>query len=155
MSRTSLLCTCVTCPLIGCRTIQSLPANCGDLYIDSNAFSDNGDIDFSRTASTRYTALYDRLTTLGEQRDRQQQRLARYKQLHTLLEPFTNAQEKIQPNLVTRDGELGRELERMRILLARVTGRVQEMKDAGGVVGSDSTGALSNEQKLAAVMDLT
>jgi hypothetical protein len=75
--------------------------------------------------------------------------------LQTLLEPFANAQENIQPNLVTRDGELGRELERMRILLARVTGRVEEMKDAGVVSHSDGTTAASNQQKLAAVMDGT
>jgi hypothetical protein len=81
--------------------------------------------------------------------------LARYKQLQTLLEPFANAQENIQPNLVTRDGELGKELERMRILLARVTGRVKEMKDAGLISHSDGMTAASNEQKLAAIMDLT
>lgn len=72
-----------------------------------------------------------------------------------LLKPFTNAQENIQPNLVTRDGELGKELERMRILLARVTGRVKEMKDAGVVSHSDATVAVNNEQKLAAAMDMT
>ena len=75
--------------------------------------------------------------------------------MQTLLEPFTNAQENVQPNLVTRDGELGKELERMRILLARVTGRVSEMKDQGLVSHSDGTTTVSNEQKLAAVMDLT
>ena len=75
--------------------------------------------------------------------------------MQALLEPFTNAQENVQPNLVTRDGELGKELERMRILLARVAGRVSEMKDHALVSHSDETIAVSNEQKLAAVMDLT
>jgi Kinetochore complex Fta4 of Sim4 subunit, or CENP-50 len=132
------------------RTIKSLPENYSDLYIHPDASSN-----FSEAEAGRYRTLHDRLISQAEQRDQQQQRLARYKQLQTVLEPFTNAQENVQPNLVTRDGELGKELERMRILLARVTGRVQEMKDAGVVSHSDGTTAVSNEQKLAAVMDLT
>jgi hypothetical protein len=137
-------------PLTPCRTIKSLPEDYSDLYIHPDAASN-----LSEAEAARYRTLYDRLTSLAEQRDQQQQRLARYKQLQTLLEPFANAQENIQPNLVTRDGELGRELERMRILLARVTGRVEEMKDAGVVSHSDGTTAASNQQKLAAVMDGT
>ena len=34
-------------------------------------------------------------------------------------------QETVQPNLVTKDGQLGKELDRMRLLLARVSGRVE------------------------------
>jgi hypothetical protein len=132
------------------RNIKSLPEDYSDLHIHPDASSN-----FSESEATRYKGLYDRLASLAEQRDLQQQRLERYKQLQTLLEPFANAQENVQPNLVTRDGELGKELERMRILLARVTGRVSEMKDHGLISHSDGTTAVSNEQKLAAVMDLT
>ena len=132
------------------RNIKSLPEDYSDLHIHPDASSN-----FSESEATRYKDLYDRLASLAEQRGQQQQRLERYKQLQTLLEPFTNAQENVQPNLVTRDGELGKELERMRILLARVTGRVSEMRDQGLVSHSDGTTAVSNEQKLAAVMDLT
>jgi hypothetical protein len=103
----------------------------------------------SKTKSTHYKILYKRLTSLAERRDQRQLRLARYKHVQALLEPFTNVQENIQPNLVTRDGELGRELERMRVLLARVTGRANEMKNAGLVSHSDNMTAVSNEQKLA------
>jgi hypothetical protein len=131
------------------RNIQSLPEDYSDLHIHPDTSN------FSESKATRYKDLYDRLASLAKQRDQQQQRLERYKQLQTLLEPFTNAQENVQPNLVTRDGELGKELERMRILLARVTGRVSEMKDQGLVSHSDGTTAISNEQKLATVMDLT
>jgi len=42
------------------------------------------------------------------------------KQLRHYLKPFKDAQENIQPNLVTKDGELSKELERMKVLLARV-----------------------------------
>jgi hypothetical protein len=127
-----------------------LPEDYGDLYIHPDASSNSPEPE-----ATRYNDLYERLTFLAKQRDQQQQRLGRYKQLQTLLEPFTNAQENVQPNLVTRDGELGRELEKMRILLARVTGRISEMKGHGLVSHSDGTTAVSDEQKLAAVMDLT
>ena len=136
--------------LTACRTIKSLPQDYSDLYIHLDASSN-----FSESEAARYKALYDRLTSLAERRDQQQQRLGRYKQLQILLEPFTHAQENIQPNLITRDGELGKELEKMRILLARVTCRVNEMKDSGKGSHSDGTAAVSNEQKLAAVMDLT
>jgi hypothetical protein len=36
----------------------------------------------------------------------------------------------VQPNLATRDGELERELERMRALIARVGGRVEGLGEA-------------------------
>ncbi|KAI0108076.1 kinetochore Sim4 complex subunit Fta4 [Daldinia grandis] len=37
--------------------------------------------------------------------------------------------EKVQPNLVTRDGEMEKELERMRMLLVRVAARVAQLPD--------------------------
>ncbi|KAI0847003.1 kinetochore Sim4 complex subunit Fta4 [Daldinia vernicosa] len=37
--------------------------------------------------------------------------------------------EKVQPNLVTRDGEMEKELERMRVLLVRVAARVAQLPD--------------------------
>jgi hypothetical protein len=111
--------------------------------------------------------LSERLTALARQRDQQQRRLASYRHLHGLLAPFADARETVQPNLVTRDGELATELERMRVLLARVTGRIQDVKRAGPAGlrphddddDADEEGAAgvatTNEQKLAAVMDLT
>jgi Kinetochore complex Fta4 of Sim4 subunit, or CENP-50 len=136
--------------LTASRTIKSLPQDYNDLYIRPDAYSN-----FPESEAARYKTIYDRLKSLAERRDQQQQRLARYKELQTLLEPFTNAQENIQPNLVTRDGELGKELEKMRILLARVTGRVMEVKERGMIRRSEKATAVSNQQKLAAVMDLT
>jgi len=44
------------------------------------------------------------------------------------LAPFENARENVQPNLAGRDGELGRELERMRVLLARVSARIESVR---------------------------
>ncbi|KAI9866097.1 MAG: hypothetical protein M1813_001658 [Trichoglossum hirsutum] len=76
----------------------------------------------------RYEGLYDSLTSLSEKIYARRQRLAQFKRLQQLLKPFENPQENIQPNIVTRDGELGRELDRMRILMARVAGRVGELE---------------------------
>jgi hypothetical protein len=121
---------------------------------DAAAAEADDDDDDDDDAARRYRALSERLTALAQQRDRQQRRLASYRHLHALLEPFTNARETVQPNLVTRDGELAKELERMRVLLARVTGRVEEIKRAGLRSHAEGAGAASNEQKLAAVMDL-
>ena len=47
------------------------------------------------------------------------------------LEPFqsSNGGEGVQKNLVTKNGELERELERMRILMARVGDRVSRLKE--------------------------
>lgn len=45
-----------------------------------------------------------------------------------LLEPFRGG---VQENLVTRNGQLEKELERMRVLLVRVAGRVAMLPDGG------------------------
>ncbi|MCJ1250935.1 hypothetical protein MMC30_008163 [Trapelia coarctata] len=77
---------------------------------------------------TRYKTLHTRLTALAERRAATQQKLAQMKQLRQLMEPFKDAQENIQPNLVTKDGELSKELERMKVLLARVGEKMATVK---------------------------
>lgn len=46
-----------------------------------------------------------------------------------MLKPFETSQDSVQQNLVTRDGQLGQELERMRVLIARVADRVGQLKE--------------------------
>ncbi|XDG04671.1 hypothetical protein ABKA04_004286 [Annulohypoxylon sp. FPYF3050] len=46
--------------------------------------------------------------------------------------------DKVQPNLVTREGELEKELERMRVLLVRVAARVAQLPDAEPGPGEDA-----------------
>ncbi|KAL2824911.1 kinetochore complex Fta4 of Sim4 subunit, or CENP-50-domain-containing protein [Aspergillus cavernicola] len=72
----------------------------------------------------RYKRLRERLATLDNLRQQRQRRLDQLRQLQRLLEPFREPQENVQPNLVTRDGELARELEKMRMLVARASGRI-------------------------------
>ncbi|KAL2006401.1 hypothetical protein VTN00DRAFT_9069 [Thermoascus crustaceus] len=100
----------------------------------------------------RYQQLRARLVELDSQRQQQRRRLAQYKQLQTLLEPFKDPQKNVQPNLITRDGELGQELDRMRMLVARVAGRVGQRKAPQG--DEQETTSMYPDQKLAAVLDI-
>ncbi|KAJ5752881.1 hypothetical protein N7520_009798 [Penicillium odoratum] len=76
----------------------------------------------------RYQRLRDRLTSLDQQRQQKQRRIDQLQHLHRLLEPFKEPQVDIQPNLVTRDGELAQEIEKMRMLVARVNSRISQQK---------------------------
>jgi hypothetical protein len=64
---------------------------------------------------------------------------------HTVARPRISVQE----NLVTRNGSLERELERMRLLLARVAGRVAQLPDRSAAA---STG--EDEATTAGYMDI-
>ncbi|KAI9836515.1 MAG: hypothetical protein M1838_005012 [Thelocarpon superellum] len=79
----------------------------------------------------RYAELQIRLSELSAQRDATRRRLQQFKHLQHSLEPFTDPQKTVQPNLVTRDGELGMELDRTRILMARVAEKVERLRDGG------------------------
>jgi hypothetical protein len=95
---------------------------------------------------------------LDQERDALKKRLARYEQLKKLIEPFEEPQKNVQPNLVTRDGELSQELDRMRVLLARVTGRVNDVRASPRRhLNTDTTEEIvqqTDQQRLARVMDL-
>ena len=72
-----------------------------------------------------------RLQDLAARRLTMQQKLNTYRTLLSLLEPYRNPQENIQPNLITRDAPVAPELTKMRTLAIRVAGRIGEkFKDA-------------------------
>ncbi len=73
----------------------------------------------------RYQELASRLKSLDDRRKELREKVAVYKMVKELLEPFENPTETVQGNLVARGGELERELEKMRLLVARVRGRVE------------------------------
>lgn len=103
----------------------------------------------------RYQQLQARLVALDAQRQVQKQKLAQYRKLRGLVEPFRDPQVNVQPNLVTKDGELKTELDRMRVLIARVASGLQGPEGAGATVGEgEERGERSAEEKLAAVMAL-
>ena len=137
------------------ETLGGLPESAEDLWLDP----DVGRSRMSDDQKEEYTALHARLASLTEQRDMQQKRLARYQALQKLLRPFENAKENVQPNLVTKDGELAKEMERMWVLLAKVTGKVAQMPVPPMRVGDKEEAKEDadtiNERKLRDLMDLT
>lgn len=92
----------------------------------------------------RYSELVSRLQELNERKRQAESTVARLRQMKDLLEPFQADEDGrgVQENLVTRDGEVEKELERMRMLLARVGGRVGHLlEQSGGSRGhSEPTG---------------
>ncbi|KAJ5633895.1 hypothetical protein N7528_001737 [Penicillium herquei] len=104
--------------------------------------------------NTRYQHFRERLASLDQQRQRRQRRLDQLRHLHRLLEPFDNPQTDIQPNLVTRDGDLAQELERMRMLVARVGGRISQQEPKERVQGEEQYLLPGSDQKLEALMDV-
>ncbi|OTB10298.1 hypothetical protein K445DRAFT_255621 [Daldinia sp. EC12] len=98
----------------------------------------------------RYADLATSLSLLSSRRKETRARLDRLRRMRSLLAPFSSSSsssnpkptnsddagegsesgvEKVQPNLVTRDGEMEKELERMRVLLVRVAARVAQLPD--------------------------
>ncbi|KAI0549859.1 kinetochore Sim4 complex subunit Fta4 [Xylaria curta] len=116
----------------------------------------------------RYAELSSTLTALSTKRQEARERVARLRRMAALLAPFESpsqspsdnadssqtATSSVQENLITRNGEIERELERMRLLLARVAGRVAQLpnkKSASGTIeddeGQDSTDLDSLERE--------
>ncbi|KAF7113685.1 hypothetical protein CNMCM5793_003041 [Aspergillus hiratsukae] len=102
----------------------------------------------------RYQGLRERLMRLDTRRQERQRRLDQLRRLQSLMEPFTEPQNNIQPNLVTRDGELVQELEKMRMLVARVGGRIEQSKESKNLE-SEPPYASGADEKLAALLDMT
>ncbi|KAK0720545.1 kinetochore Sim4 complex subunit Fta4 [Lasiosphaeris hirsuta] len=78
--------------------------------------------------ASRYADLAAQLQTLSSQRSEAAARVARLQRMRALLAPFDDAA-GVQENLVTRNGEVEAELQRMRMLLARVGGRVSQLRE--------------------------
>ena len=92
---------------------------------------------------------------MDARRQAQKQKLEQYKQLQQLLEPFRDPQVNVQPNLVTKDGELKTELDRMRVLIARVASGMQGIEGIESMNGErEKMEVKSAEEKLAVVMAL-
>lgn len=103
-------------------------------------------------AASRYALLRVRLGIAMAEQRKQRSRLEGYRRLAKLLEPFESPGEETQPNLMGASGELGRELDKMRILLARVTGRIGELGRREVAEGEDE-GMIGERKNLRDVMD--
>lgn len=60
------------------------------------------------------------MVELNEKRKAARERVEQYKAAKKLLEPFEGEKDGLQENLVTKNGEVEKELERMRMLMLRV-----------------------------------
>lgn len=132
------------------EVVEGLPMDLRELRIYPNQALSGED-------AKRYAALRTRLVEAARRRDAQRRRVEGYRGLKKLVEPLESARENVQPNLVTKDGELSRELDRMRVLCARVAagvGDVQvqvQVQEEGKGLGE----GVGQRERLRAAMDLT
>ena len=99
------------------------------------------DVDSYPMEAKRYAESVSRLAQLGEQRKELQQRVDRLRRLKATVEPLRTADGTgagVQENLITRNGAVEKELERMRFLLARVAGRVGELPEETPLVSQEN-----------------
>ncbi|KAF1849373.1 uncharacterized protein K460DRAFT_404602 [Cucurbitaria berberidis CBS 394.84] len=78
------------------------------------------------TSQDEYLASVSKLQALSAHRQTLQNRLATYRTLLSLLEPYRKPKENIQPNLVWKEAPLAPELAKTRSLAIRVASRVDE-----------------------------
>ncbi|KAI0402211.1 kinetochore Sim4 complex subunit Fta4 [Xylaria palmicola] len=108
----------------------------------------------------RYAELSAALSSLSARQQEARERVARLRRMAALLRPFDSSTPTttttntattaaasppssapsaptVQENLITRNGEVERELERMRLLLARVAGRVAQLPTSNSSNGKN------------------
>ncbi|OCT53391.1 kinetochore protein fta4 [Cladophialophora carrionii] len=132
------------------QVIRSLPQEYDNLYPHPDHEEQEGEAE-------RYNRLREGLSELSRKRDALKRKLAQYQELKRLMEPLNEPHRNVQPNLVTRDGELSQELDRMRVLMARVTGRINGTSDSrvdGEARQEEAPAPLTDQQKLARVIGL-
>ncbi|MCJ1420202.1 hypothetical protein MMC32_006559 [Xylographa parallela] len=132
--------------LTGDEAILSLP-NEWAAYDSADASGLEG---FAEAA--RYKQLRARLAALSEARAAQRVKMAQAERLRELLRPFERAMENVQPNLVTRDGELAREVERMKVLMARVGNKMAGWEGRGGAESGWEVGSVDAREKIDAIL---
>lgn len=131
-------------------TIANLPEDYADLHLHTDHLRQDDE-------GTQYKDSREKLLELGQERDALKKRVAQYQQLHKMLDPLQDPVANIQPNLVTRDGELSQELDRMRVLLARVSARLAETgsRPANKQLGQSSPRSTTNAEKITRLLETT
>ncbi|MCJ1318113.1 hypothetical protein MMC15_003440 [Xylographa vitiligo] len=140
---------------VGCGTdlrsdeaILALPVE----WADGDGADASGLEGFAEAA--RYKQLRARLVALSEARTVQRVELAQAEGLRELLRPFNRAREKVQPNLVTRDGELAREVERMKVLVARVRDKMLGWEERARNMNGDEVESVDARGKIDAILEV-
>ncbi|KAK3945954.1 putative kinetochore protein [Diplogelasinospora grovesii] len=134
--------------LVNEEVITNLPANWSEI---SDARGE-AETETYPAEAKRYAELVSQLQSLAAQRREKAARVARLRHMQGLLQPFKPPAATpdddgdgdggssmggggggggggVQENLVTRNGEVEAELQRMRVLLARVSGRVGQLSN--------------------------
>ncbi|KAF4344191.1 kinetochore fta4 [Fusarium beomiforme] len=103
------------------QAIEALPAS----------WHSEKDINNHPMEAKRYADAVRQLSEFNDQRKELRERIARIKRLQSVVEPLQTAENGvgIQENLLTRNGPVEKELEKMRFLLARVGGRVHALPE--------------------------
>ena len=81
--------------------------------------------------ATRYAETVAQLQALDGKREEVRAHVARLERMKALMAPFEDVAGSVQDSLVTRNGPVELELQKMRMLLARVGGRVGQLKEQG------------------------
>ena len=112
--------------LLHTEIVNSLPESLREAQLEQEEADDTDETTphFSHSESQQYHDLRLRLIQLAAQRDEKLQKLQRYQKLQVLLRPYEKPESNVQPNLVQKDGEMAEELARLRVLCARIAGRV-------------------------------
>ena len=119
--------------LADAKTIASLPA----------AWPSERDVTAHPMEAKRYADAVRTLAALQTEREELKLRVQRLRRLQTIVDPLkaTSTEEdeaesnSVQDNIVTRGGAVEKELERMRMLLVRVVGRVGTLPEAEAAEG--------------------
>ncbi|KUI61365.1 Kinetochore protein fta4 [Cytospora mali] len=127
----------------GWRNVGADHADAGIIASLPPAWESEREVEAYPLEAKRYAELVARLQDLSARKQQAEARVRRLRRMKGLLAPFEMDGEKagadgatngVQENLVTRDGEVEKELERMRMLLVRVGDKVSRLK---GRVGED------------------
>lgn len=110
------------------ETINSLPAT----------WEWERDVNEHPVEAERYSELVGQLQALNAKRARAEDNTLRLRHMSELLRPFQSDDEGrgVQENLISRDGEVEREMERMRMLLARVGARLGHLRERSELTSS-------------------
>ena len=108
------------------EVVNGLPESLQEAQLDQKEVDDTNETTthLSHSELQQYNDLRLRLVQLAAERDAKLQKLQRYQKLQQLLKPYEKPESNVQPNLVQKDGEMAEEMARLRVLCARVAGRV-------------------------------
>lgn len=107
--------------------LERLPEELGELVLEERCDDDGG----GGEEAQRYRMLRERLSVAMEEQRRQRGRLEGYRELEKILGLFMDGV-GVEAGGQDGEGELGRELEKMRGLVERVVGRIGEVREGGG-----------------------